>query len=123
MTLAPYFFIEGADPETDHLPLKGTEVVTDINGTIAETYVTQIYANEGEHPLNASYVFPASTKVSVHGMEMQIGDQRVTAVIREKEEAVQEYEEAKSEGKSASLLEEKRSNVFTMDVANIMPGD
>lgn len=123
VTLAPYFFIEGADPETDHLPLKGTEVVTDINGTIAETYVTQIYANEGEHPLNASYVFPASTKVSVHGMEMQIGDQRVTAVIREKEEAVQEYEEAKSEGKSASLLEEKRSNVFTMDVANIMPGD
>ena len=72
VTLAPYFFIEGADPETDHLPLKGTEVVTDINGTIAETYVTQIYANEGEHPLNASYVFPASTKVSVHGMEMQI---------------------------------------------------
>lgn len=123
VTLAPYFFIEGADPETDHLPLKGTEVVTDINGTIAETYVTQIYANEGEHPLNASYVFPASIKVSVHGMEMQIGDQRVTAVIREKEEAVQEYEEAKSEGKSASLLEEKRSNVFTMDVANIMPGD
>lgn len=123
VTLAPYFFIEGADPGTDHLPLKGTEVVTDINGTIAETYVTQIYANEGEHPLNASYVFPASTKVSVHGMEMQIGDQRVTAMIREKEEAVQEYEEAKSEGKSASLLEEKRSNVFTMDVANIMPGD
>ena len=123
VTLAPYFFIEGADPGTDHLPLKGTEVVTDINGTIAETYVTQIYANEGEHPLNASYVFPASIKVSVHGMEMQIGDQRVTAVIREKEEAVQEYEEAKSEGKSASLLEEKRSNVFTMDVANIMPGD
>lgn len=30
---------------------------------------------------------------------------------------------AKSEGKSASLMEQKRPNVFTMDVANIMPGD
>lgn len=123
VTLAPYFFIEGADPEVDHLPLKGTEVTTNINGMIAETCVTQTYANEGEHPINASYMFPASTKVSVHGMKMEIGNQIVTAVIKEKEEAKQEYEEAKSEGKSASLLEEKRSNVFTMDVANIMPGD
>ncbi len=123
VTLAPYFFIEGADPGVDHLPLKGTEVTTNINGMIAETCVTQTYVNEGEHPINASYVFPASTKVSVHGMKMEIGNQIVTAVIKEKEEAKQEYEEAKSEGKSASLLEEKRSNVFTMDVANIMPGD
>lgn len=114
VTPAPYFFIEGADPEVDHLPLKGTEVTTNINGIIAETYVTQTYANEGEHPINASYVFPASTKVSVHGMKMEIGNQVVTAVIKEKEEARQDYEEARSEGKSASLLEEKRSNVFTM---------
>lgn len=123
ITLSPYFFIEGANPEVDHLPLKGTEVTTNINGSIAETYVTQTYANEGEHPINASYVFPASTKVSVHGMKMKIGNQVVTARIQEKEEAKQTYEAAKSEGKSASLLEEKRSNVFTMDVANIMPGD
>ena len=27
------------------------------------------------------------------------------------------------EGKSASLLEQQRPNVFSMDVANIMPGD
>lgn len=122
-TLAPYFYIQGADPSVDHLPLKGTEVRTNLNGVIAETYVTQTYANEGAHPINASYVFPASTRVSVHGMTMQIGDQRITVVIKEKEEAEQTFEEAKSEGKSASLLEEQRPNVFTMDVANIMPGD
>lgn len=123
VTLAPYFFIQEGDPSVDGLPLKGTSVRTNVNGVIAETYVTQTYANEGERPINATYVFPASTKVSVHGMTMEIGSQRITAVIREKEEAEQEFEEAKSEGKSASLLEEKQSNVFTMDVANIMPGD
>jgi len=123
VTLAPYFYIEGADPAVDYLPLKGTEVETNISGTMAETYVTQIYANEGEHPINARYVFPASTQVCIHGMTMQIGDQLITAQIREKQEAKKEFEEAKSEGKSASLLEEQRANVFTMDVANIMPGD
>lgn len=123
VTLAPYFFVEGADPSIDRLPLKATEVETTINGTIAETYVVQTYENEGKNPINARYVFPASTQVTVHGMTMEIGDQVVTAQIREKEEAKQEFEQAKSEGKSASLMEEKRPNVFTMDVANIMPGD
>lgn len=54
---------------------------------------------------------------------MQIGNEVITAKIKEKQEAKQEYEQAKSEGKSASLLEEQRPNVFTMDVANVMPGD
>ena len=96
---------------------------TTINGVIAETYVTQTYGNEGSVPVNASYVFPASTRVSVHGMKMQIGDKAVTARIKEKEEARQEFTAAKSQGKSASLLEQQRPNVFTMKVANIMPGD
>lgn len=123
VTLAPYFFVEGADPSTDRLPLKATDVETTVNGMIAETYVTQTYANEGRHPINARYVFPASTQVTVHGMTMEIADQIVTAQIREKEEAKEVFEQAKSEGKSASLMEEKRPNVFTLDVANIMPGD
>ena len=123
ITLAPYFFIENADTSVDSFPLKETNVTTTINGTIAETYVVQTYANEGKNPINASYVFPASTKVTIHGMKMQIGNELITAKIKEKEEAKKKYEEAKSEGKSASLLEQKRPNVFTMDVANIMPGD
>lgn len=122
-TQAPYFFIEGADPAIDHFPLKDTTVDTHISGTIAETFVTQTYVNEGTRPIHASYVFPASTKVSVHGMTMQIADQTIVAKIKEKEEAKEEFEEAKEAGKSASLLEEQRPNVFTMDVANILPGD
>lgn len=122
-TLAPYFMVDGGDAATDSFPLKETSVSVNISGIIADTYVTQVYANNGENPINASYVFPASTRVSVHGMQMQIGNQIVTAQIKEKEEAEAEFEEAKEEGKSASLMEERRPNVFTMDVANIMPGD
>lgn len=122
-TLAPYFVIQNPDSSVDRFPLKETNVITNINGVIAETYVTQTYANEGVNPINASYVFPASSDVTVHGMTMEIGNNRVTAQIKEREEAKQEFNQAKSEGKSASLLEQQRPNVFTMDVANIMPGD
>lgn len=124
--LAPYFIIQGAEDDAssvEHFPLRSTDVVTNINGMIAEAYVTQTYVNEGDTPINASYVFPTSSGVTVHGMTMVIGNEKITARIKEKEEAKVEYEEAKSEGKSASLMEQKRPNVFTMDVANIMPGD
>lgn len=122
-TGAPYFYVETEDPSLDCFPLKETNVTVDINGMIADIHVKQTYANAGASPLNASYVFPASDDVTVHGMQMQIGNQLVTAQIKEKEEAENEYEEAKEEGKSASLLEEQRPNVFTMNVANIMPAD
>ncbi len=121
--LAPYFIVQSENSSVDCFPLKETDVTANINGVIAETYVTQIYTNEGEKPINAKYVFPASSEVTVHGMKMEIGNQVVTAKIKEREEAKKEFNKAKSEGKSASLLEEQRPNVFTMDVANIMPGD
>ncbi len=122
-TGAPYFYVETQDVSVDSFPLKKTNVTVDINGVIADIHVVQSYANEGTSPINACYVFPASTKVTVHGMQMQIGNQMVTAKIKEKEEAKEEFEEAKDEGKSASLLSEERPNVFTMNIANIMPGD
>jgi len=122
-TLSPYFFIEKGDPSVDRFPLKATDVKATVNGVIADVFVTQKYVNNGKHPINARYVFPASTRASVHGMKMTVGNRVVTARIREREAAKKEFEKAKSEGKSASLLEEQRPNVFTMSLANIMPGD
>ena len=119
-TLAPYFFVEG-DPSVDHLPLKDTRVEIAVSGVIADVKVVQVYRNEGSRPINASYVFPASTRAAVYGMRMQIGDQIIVAKIKEREKAQTEFAEAKKEGKSASLLEQERPNVFSMKLANLMP--
>lgn len=122
-TLSPYFFVEGAAPGVDALPLKETRAELDVTGVIARVKVVQRYANAGTTPLHARYVFPASTRAAVHAMRMRLRDRTVEARIREKQAARAEYEQAKREGKSASLLEQERPNVFTMDVANVLPGD
>ncbi|HEU5235871.1 MAG TPA: VIT domain-containing protein [Pyrinomonadaceae bacterium] len=119
-TLSPYFFVQG-DPTVDHLPLKDTKVEISISGVIADVKVVQTYRNEGSRPINATYVFPASTRAAVYGMRMRIGDQVIVAKIKEREAAKQEFETAKKEGKSASLLEQDRPNVFSMNLANLMP--
>jgi len=121
-TLSPYFFVQG-DPSLDHLPLKETRVNIDISGVIADVKVLQTYRNEGSRPINARYVFPASTRAAVYAMRMRIGDQMIVARIKEREKAKQEFDRAKQEGKSASLLEQNRPNVFAMSLANVMPGD
>lgn len=121
-TLSPYFFVKG-DPEVDHLPLKDTSVEIAVSGVIADVKVVQKYSNEGSRPINATYVFPASTRAAVYSMRMRIGDQVIAARIKEREAAKQEFDAAKREGKSASLLEQDRPNVFTMSLANVMPRD
>jgi Ca-activated chloride channel family protein len=121
-TLSPYFVVKG-DPDVDHLPLKDTRVEIAVSGVIADVRVVQTYRNEGSRPINASYVFPASTRAAVYAMRMRIGDQVIFAKIKEREAAKQEFDAAKKEGKSASLLEQNRPNVFSMSLANIMPQD
>src|SRR5215216_3261103 len=121
-TLSPYFVVRG-DPAVDRLPLKDTRVEIAVSGVIADVLVLQTYRNEGTRPIHASYVFPASTRAAVYAMRMRIGDQVVVAKIKEREAAKQEFEAAKKEGKSASLLEQHRPNVFSMSLANVMPGD
>ena len=92
-------------------------------GVIADVKVTQTYKNEGSRPIHAEYVFPGSTRAAVHGMRMKIGERVIVAKIKEREEASKEFAKAKAAGKSASLLEQDRPNVFRMKVANILPGD
>ena len=120
---SPYFFVQGAQPGVEALPLKSTDVRVDISGVIADVVVTQRYKNEGTVPIEAKYLFPGSTRAAVNGLNVRIADRLITAQIREKQQARIEYDQARKEGKTAALLEQHRPNVFQMNVANILPGD
>lgn len=122
-TQSPYFVILSDSAKVEQLPLKATDVTVNIAAMIADVKVKQIYKNEGNKPLEAVYTFPASTRAAVYSMVMWVGKVRIVAKIKAKKEARAIYETAKSEGKTASLLEQERPNVFTMNVANILPND
>ncbi|MBK9262180.1 MAG: VWA domain-containing protein [Polyangiaceae bacterium] len=105
------------------LPLEHTEVDATINGPIATVTVQQRFRNSSGSPIEAEYMFPLPHGASVHTMRFRIGDRTVEAVVKEKEEAKRAYEAARREGRSATLLEQDRPNLFTLSVANIAPGD
>jgi Ca-activated chloride channel family protein len=121
--LSPYFFVQSEDPSLEPFPLLETKAKVDIAGVIAAIELTQVYKNEGTRTIEAIYCFPLGTKSAIHAMRMRIGDRIIEAKIEERAAAKHIYEQAKEEGKVASLLEQERPNVFQMKVANIMPGD
>ena len=122
-TLSPYFYVPSESASVESFPLKKTEVEVDVTGVIADVNIRQVYQNNGKDAIEAIYTFPMSTRAAVHDMQLTIGKRIIQAEVQTKKEARETYENAKKSGKSASLLEQKRPNVFQMNVANILPGD
>ncbi len=122
-TLSPYFKVTSDHSSIESLPLKSTNAEVSISGVVADVEISQVYENTGAFPIEAVYVFPMSTNAAVYDMVMLLDGRRIDAEIQRKEEAKANYNVAKQEGKRVSLLEQDRPNVFTMSVANIIPGD
>lgn len=110
------------DGRTIQFPSLKTDIKADVSGDLAYVTVVQTFVNPALVPLNATYLFPLNENSAVHAMEMRVGDEVVTAKIARKEAARQEFEAGKRAGKAAALLEQHRPNMFTQEVANLMPG-
>jgi Ca-activated chloride channel family protein len=104
-------------------PLKHTEVKAQISGFISRVVVTQEFENPFKEKIEAVYTFPLPQNAAVDDMTMLVGERTVRGKILRREEAQAVYEAAKSNGQTASLLEQERPNVFTQSVANILPGE
>lgn len=118
----PYLQVLGME-NVSLLPLTAVEAEVSIAGLIAEVRLSQSFVNLGDSAVEAVYMFPGSPQSAVYGLQMYIADRTIVAEIREKQAAQAEYEEAKADGKSATLLVQNRPNVFQMNVANIPPGE
>ena len=103
-------------------PLLSSHYSVDIQGDLATVHLQQQFANPTQTPLNAQYLFPLNQDAAVYAMQMQVGDETVTAQIHRTEEAKTQFEQAKQEGKAAAMLEQHRPNMFTQNLANLMPG-
>jgi Ca-activated chloride channel family protein len=104
-------------------PLKHTEVKAQVSGFLSRVTVTQDFENTLENKIEAVYTFPLPQAAAVDDLTMLIGDRKVKGKIMRRQEAEQAYAAAKQIGKVASLLNQERPNIFTQQVANIMPGE
>ncbi len=110
------------DGKIIHFPVLKTEVEVNIQGDLADVSVIQTFQNPAQVPLHATYLFPLNKNAAVHALTMEVGEETVFAEIKKIEEAKATFKQAKKKGKSAALLIQHRPNMFTQDIANLMPG-
>ncbi|HEX3068053.1 MAG TPA: VIT domain-containing protein [Thermoanaerobaculia bacterium] len=100
-----------------------SEVSISVAGPIVRTTVKQTFHNVTGQCVEGLYVYPLPEMSAVDTLKMTIGSRVIVGEIREREQARKEYEQAKSEGRKAALVEQQRPNVFTTSVSGVMPDE
>jgi Ca-activated chloride channel family protein len=103
------------------LPLTALDVDVHIEGLSARTTVRQQFRNVFRDPLEATYIFPLPPRAAVTGFRMTVNDSVIEGRIDERGKAREDYDTAMAEGRTASIAEQERPDVFTLRVGNIPP--
>ncbi len=104
-------------------PVLTTDYQVTVTGLIAETRLQQRFGNDSDQWQEGVYTFPLPDNATVHAMILRAGEREIVGEIREREQARQEYETARQEGRQAARVEQQRPNLFTTRLANIPPGE
>lgn len=103
------------------LPLRSTALEADAKGGIARVVLRQRFVNPHEVALHVTYLLPLPSDGAVAGFAFVIDGRRVVGEVDRKQAARERFEQALVEGRTAALLEQERSSLFTQEVGNIPP--
>lgn len=106
-----------------NLPLAALTYETQLRCLAVSTTITQVFYNPFDECIEAVYVFPLEGEQAVVKCEMLVGERLIRANLRERSEAREQYQQALRRGHRAALLEENRSETFSLSVGNIAPGE
>ncbi|CAF3317195.1 unnamed protein product [Rotaria socialis] len=101
------------------VPLKSFHIRAQIVDATVEVVLYQVYHNTSSTPIEAKYVFPLDENSTVCGFEAHINNKIIKGVVKEKEQAKQEYREAIEKGHGAYLMHQEQAQVFSVAVGNL----
>lgn len=105
------------------LPLKALRIEAVLVGMTATATVRQRFVNAGDTTIEATYVFPLPARAGVTDFAADLAGRRVIGVLKERGQARADYEQALVSGQRAAIVEEDRSDVFSVRVGNLGPGE
>jgi len=95
------------------------EANIEINGLVAHAEIKQTFINPHGITLEGRYQFPLPENSAVKKLIIKVADKEIVGKIMENKSAKALYQKAKNQGKKASLVEQRRPNLFTNKIANI----
>ncbi|MBA3458539.1 MAG: VWA domain-containing protein [Deltaproteobacteria bacterium] len=105
------------------LPLVASTLRAEAQGGIARLVLEQAYVNSYAETLAVTYRMPLPAEGAVSGYAFEIAGRVVRGVVDRKQQARERFEQAIASGKTAALLEQERSDIFTQRIGNIPAGE
>jgi hypothetical protein len=107
---------------TEPIPLERVHVEVTCVDLAARVTLRQHFRNSEAVPLEVVYVFPLDAAAAVCGFTARVDGVRFDGVVKERDEAFKEYDDAMEVGHGAYLLDEERADVLTVSLGNLKPG-
>jgi len=99
-----------------------TDIDIEVSGMLAHALVTQRFVNQTDAWVEGRYVFPLPDDSAVESLRIVVGDRLIEGEIQEREQARATYQQARSDGRMAGLVEQSSGDRFATRIANIAPG-
>lgn len=103
--------------------LQSVHVESLVNGLLMHTRVRQSYRNDGERSLETVYTFPLAHGATLLGLDVTLGDQRLSGQVMPKPQAGARYEQAIDAGDMPVLVEQSGPGLYTANLGNLQSGD
>ena len=105
------------------VPLQGVSARGRLNGLLFELSVEQTYRNTGGRNIEAVYTFPVPHHAVLLGLDLEIGERKLSGVAVRRQAASERYEEAMDQGNTAALLEQAGDGLYTLSLGNLLAGE
>lgn len=104
------------------LPLRSVDLTVDAGGGLARVRVRQQFSNPTPHPLGVTYQLPLPADAAVVDVAFVLDGRRIEGRVERTADARAAFERAVMEGRTAALLDQTRSSLFTQQLGNVPPG-
>lgn len=104
------------------LPLRRTHLSAHAVGGIARVVLSQHFENPFDEPLEVRYLLPLPSDGAVSGFSFTLDGERIDGEVTGRQDARERFEKAMVEGKTAALLEQDRTSLFSQRVGNVPSG-
>lgn len=108
---------------SDSIPLKSLNIHVTIINNIARVFYTQTYKHTSQVRLETEFLFPISPDDCFDSFEAKFNNTTIKGIIKEKEQAQEEYKSGVEQGKTVAYSEitGEASDVMKVCIGNIPP--
>jgi len=99
-------------PRPRPLPVKWHHVDVQIKDQVAQTAIDQVFVNEQDRDLEATYLFPLPEQAAISEFAMFTNGKRITGTILDRDEARRTYEKIVRQMRDPALLEYVGRDLF-----------